>query len=343
MYTLKRISRILTALILATMLLPPVSASAAVEPASTQNGQSEETAKARALEAYGQLPLFFIPNQGQVDERVGYYTQSGGQSLWFTADGVTMGLPEATLRLEFLDAKPSVRLEGGNRLPGVVNYFIGNDPAQWRTSIPTYGRITYHDLWPGVDLTYEGRPGVLKSTFIIAPGADPTQIRLSYSNADSLVGDQEGNLTINIAGHEVRENAPLAWQEIDGRRVPVAVSYESVGQNYSFALSESYNPVYPLVIDPELVYSTFLGGSDYDVGHAVAVDGAGSAYVTGYTQSSDFPTTAGAFDTSHNGNYDAFVVKLNAGGTGLAYATFLGGAIMTLAMPSPWTGRAALM
>jgi len=332
MHTFRKISRILTVLILATMLLSPARASAAVEPASIQSGYSEETAalvssgmtlrqaqdsaqstqaaKARILEAYSRLPLSFIPNQGQVDERVGYYVQSSGQSLWFTADGVTMALPEMTLRLEFLGANPLARLEGGEKLPGIVNYFIGNDPAQWRTNIPTYGRGTYCDLWPGVDLTYEGQPGALKSTFTVAPGADPAQIRLAYPNADSLVVDRQGNLVISIAGRKVQESAPLAWQEIDGRRVPVTVAHQVMGQSYGFALPEDYNLAYPLVIDPELVYSTFLGGGGNEYVYAVAVDGAGSAYVTGQTLSSDFPTTAGAFDTSHNGGNDAFVTKL---------------------------------
>jgi hypothetical protein len=360
MHTSKRIGHILTALILVTMLLPPAPASAVVEPASAQGRQGEEiaalaslgaplreaqdstqsteAAKARALEVHGQLPLSFIPNQGQVDERVGYYVQSGGQSLWFTADGMAMALPETTLRLEFLGANPSARLEGGDKLPGIVNYFIGNDPSRWRTNIPTYGRITYRDLWPGVDLTYQGRPGALKSTFTIAPGADPAQIRLVYPDAHSLVVDGQGNLIIRANGEEVRESAPLAWQEIDNHHVPVAASYQVTGDgwSYNFALPEGYDPSYPLIIDPELIYSTFLGGSGGQTGRAVAIDGAGNAYVTGSTSSSDFPTTAGAFDrscgTDSNCNFDgiirhsdAFVVKLNAAGTGLIYATFLGG------------------
>jgi hypothetical protein len=183
-----------------------------VPPANTPRDalavQTDAVAEARALEAYGQLPLSFIPNQGQVDERVGYYVQSGGQSLRFTASGVTMALSETTLRLEFLGTNPSVRLEGGDKLPGIVNYFIGNDPTEWRTNIPTYGRITYHDLWPGVDLTYEGRPGVLKSTFTIAPGADPAHIWLAYPDADSIEVDEQGNLVISTGGGEVRESVP---------------------------------------------------------------------------------------------------------------------------------------
>jgi len=134
---------------------------------------SEQALEQRARDTYLKLPLSFISNQGQVDERVDYYAQSGGQSLWFAADRVTIALPETTLRLEFLDASPSARLEGGNKLPGTVNYFTGNDPAKWRTAIPTYDQITYRSLWPGVDLTYQGRPGALKSTFTVAPGADP--------------------------------------------------------------------------------------------------------------------------------------------------------------------------
>lgn len=292
--------------------------------------QPNTVAKTRDLEAYGPLPLSFIPNQGQVDERVGYYVQSGGQSLRFTTDGVTMALPETTLRLEFLDANPSARLEGGDKLPGVVNYFIGNDPTKWRTNIPTYGRLTHHDLWPGVDLTYEGRPGVLKSTFTIAPEADPAQIRLAYPDADNLVINGQGNLIISAAGGKVWESVPRAWQEIDGQRVPVLVTYQVAEQSYGFALPEGYDPACPLVIDPELVYSTLLGENNADGAHAIAADGSGAAYVTGSTNCCyygvGFPTTLGAFSTTYNGGpSDTFVTKLNATGSELVYSTYLGG------------------
>jgi len=292
---------------------------------------TDAIAKTQAMEVYAQLPMSFIPNQGQVEEQVGYYVQSGGQSLWFTGDEVSIALPETMLRLRFLGANPAARLEGDDKL-GVVNYFIGNNPARWQTQIPTYGRIVYRNLWPGVDLIYEGQAGVLESTFIVAPGSDPAQVRLAYPDADRLTVDHQGNLIVSIAGQELKESAPLAWQEIDGRCVPVAVAYQVVGRtSYTFALPEGYDPAYPLVIDPEF-RAAFLNG----LATAVAMDGSGGVYVTGQVESPDFPATEGVFDTTcgtdGNCNYDdgsyrtdVFVAKLNSDGTGLAYATFIGG------------------
>ncbi len=372
------------------------------------------TAKARLLETYGQLPLAFIPNQGQVDQPVAYYVQSGGASLRFTPDGVTMEMPGAKLptprheflvsrngapnqprntqhatrtpvHLRFVEANPTPEIIATNPLPGIVNYFIGNDPAKWQTHIPTYGQIIYRDLWPGIDMAYEGRAGTLKSTFTVAPGADPSQIQLTYPEADSLSVDAQGNLITRVGEIEIRERPPIAWQKIptphSALRNPqseIEVSYQLApdGRTYTFALPQGYDPAYLLVIDPELVYSTFLGSTGYPHSHDIAVDGVGNAYilantsdssdsdtsvvklnasgtamlyttflggsgwnsgggivvdgvgyvyVAGDTSSSDFPVTPGTFDTTLDGPGDAFIVKINLTGDQLEYATFLGG------------------
>jgi hypothetical protein len=286
---------------------------------------------ATAPDAVAGLPLAFIPNRGQMDAQVDYYTQSGSHSIWFTADGVTLTLPEMALRLAFVDANPATRLEGHQKQPGVVSYFIGNDPAEWRTRLPTYGQVTYRDLWPGVNLSYQGGDGALTSTFTVAPGADPAQIRLAYPEADELRVSETGELVIRIGETEIRESPPVAWQEIGDRHPRVAIRYQVAENGYTFALPDGYDPAYPLVIDPELRYSTFLGGSEGDSASDIAMDSEGNIYVVGYTQSSGFPTTPGAYDTTHGGGTcgayacpDAFVVKLNASGTALVYATFIG-------------------
>ena len=177
-------------------------------------------------DAVAELPLAFIPNQGQVDAQVGYYAQAGSHSIWFTAGDVTIALPEMALRLAFVDANHAPQLEGDDGQPGVVSYFMGNDQSRWRTGLPTYGQVTYRDLWPGVDLTYRGRNGALKSTFTVAPGADPAQVRLTYPEADGLSVSEVGELVIRIGETEIHESPPVAWQKIGNRHPRVAVRYQ---------------------------------------------------------------------------------------------------------------------
>jgi uncharacterized repeat protein (TIGR01451 family) len=340
MYTHARICCILTALILSTLLLPPAT-SAVVEPVSIQSGQSEgmatltspaiaqsrEAAKALAREAYGQLPLYFIPNQGQQDERVAYYTQSSGHSIYFTAEEAVMALDETTLRMRFGEGKATQPV-GVEKTVARVNYFIGNDPAKWRTDIPTYGELVYHDLYPGIDLRYAGQMGVLKYTFVVQPGADPAQIRLAFEGVAGLRLDEEGNLLILAGGNKMKDTKPYAYQEIGGRRVEVETEFTLYGvRDYGFAVRGDYDSRYPLIIDPTLVYSTYLGGSGIDFGYGIAVDEDGHAYVTGYTQSANFPTK-NPFDSSLGGSSDVFVTKIDttqSGAASLVYSTYLGG------------------
>jgi hypothetical protein len=340
MYTHARICCILTALILSTLLLPPAT-SAVVEPVSIQSGQSEgmatltspaiaqsrEAAKALAREAYGQLPLYFIPNQGQQDERVAYYTQSSGHSIYFTAEEAVMALDETTLRMRFGEGKATQPV-GVEKTVARVNYFIGNDPAKWRTDIPTYGELVYHDLYPGIDLRYAGQMGALKYTFVVQPGADPAQIRLAFEGVAGLRLDEEGNLLILAGGNKMKDTKPYAYQEIGGRRVEVETEFTLYGvRDYGFAVRGDYDSRYPLIIDPTLVYSTYLGGSGIDFGYGIAVDEDGHAYVTGYTQSANFPTK-NPFDSSLGGSSDVFVTKIDttqSGAASLVYSTYLGG------------------
>ena len=209
----------------------------------------------------------------------------------------------AALALRFLGSNRNVAIRGERPGPGRVNYLLGNDPAKWRTGLRTYERVVYRNLWPGVDMVFAGQNGELKYEFLVRPGARVRDIRLAYRGAKRLSLDRRGNLRIHTSLGVLTDTRPASYQFVAGKRVPVASSFalEPHGGGYGFAVEPTYDRRYPLLIDPGLLYSTYLGGGDLDLGHGIAVDGAGSAYLTGLTSSADFPTTAGAFDTTFNG------------------------------------------
>ena len=261
----------------------------------------------------------------------------GGATFYFTPKEAVFAFSKESagqargvvLRLAFLGANPRTRIEGQQLGTGKINYFIGSDPAKWRTNLPAYRQVVYRDLWPGVDMVFRGDASRLKYEFVLRPGANVEDIQLSYRGADRLSVDRAGQLLIGTPLGTLQDARPLSYQKVGGRRVPVESRYllqpdARHPAAYGFAVG-AYDATQPLVIDPGLLYSTYLGGNNSDLGNPIAVDAAGSAYVTGETESNDFPTTAGAFDTSFNGNNDAFVTKLNATGSALVYSTYLGG------------------
>ncbi|GAB4534845.1 MAG: hypothetical protein Kow0063_18380 [Anaerolineae bacterium] len=308
---------------------------------------------------FGVLPLSFIPNAGQTDPAVHFQAHGLGGTLFFTPDQVVLSLPPqervfaagpvslpshtstvyhpwSVVRLRFEDASPAPQITGAGRLPGIANYFIGDDPAGWRTELPTYARIVYRDLYPGIDLHYAGTSQAgngllsLKGTYTLAPGADPARIRWRYEGATSVNLDgATSNLVIELPTtppSRLVEHAPHAWQDIGGRRVPVDVHYAIDAYGSIGFVPGNYDPAYPLAIDPMLTYSTYLGGSSYDYAWDIAVDGQGNAYVVGRTGSIDFPTQDPLQGDIGGGPLgDAFVVKLNPAGSALVYATYLGG------------------
>jgi hypothetical protein len=279
------------------------------------------------LDSYGKLPLSFVPNAGQVDRSVRYQARGPGFDFNFTPDkavlSFTRGDQGVALHLTPLGASKGARLEGRGKRDARVNYLIGHER---HTNLQTYRAIAYRELWPGVDLVFRSGRGALKYELRVAPGADPSKVRLGYRGADRLSLGARGDLLIDTPLGTLRDSRPHSYQRIGGKRIPVASRYalRRGGNAYGFELDSSYDARHPLVIDPGLAYSTFLGGVGGEHGLGVAVDGAGNAYVTGFTSSLDYPT-AGAFDPSQNGNSDAFVTKLDASGSALAYSTYLGG------------------
>ena len=292
--------------------------------------------KQQALAAYGKLPLAFTANAGQTDARVRYSAQGAGFSVFLTRREAMLSLQRpgkqrrgrgVALALRFLGSNRNVAIRGERPGPGRVNYLLGNDPAKWHTGLRTDERVVYRNLWPGVDMVFAGQNGELKYEFLVRPGARVRDIRLAYRGAKRLSLDRQGNLRIGTPLGVLTDTRPTSYQLVAGRRVPVRSSFalSRRGAGYGFALGRGYDRRYPLVIDPGLDYSTYLGGVGPEWGSSIAVDGAGSAYLTGTTYWSDFPTTVGAFDTTFNGATDAFVTKLDASGAALVYSTYLGG------------------
>jgi hypothetical protein len=276
--------------------------------------------------AYGDLPLTFIENRGQTDSRVVFHVQGPGQGIYLTKDAIALTLSKPSgkgvaLNLRFLGANPNPALSGAARAPGEANFLTGNDPKRWRTHVPGYEGVTYRQLWPGIDLELSGKANALKYEFHVHPGASVSDIRMAYRGARGL-RLRGGALEIETGLGGLTDSAPIAYQgdtRIDSR-------YTLNGSTYGFATG-AYDKTRDLVIDPSLSYSTFLGGASHEMGESIAADAQGNAYVTGFTQSPDFPTTAGAFDRTGaaSNNLDVFVAKLNPAGTALVYSTFLGG------------------
>jgi len=309
--------------------LPPLSTDIETAPSE----------KANVREAFGPLPLYFIENQGQLDEECAFYVQGSDKTLYFTADGVTFSLHgdegrRWNVKMVFAGADPEVKPQGEGRQEASFSYFRGR-PEDWKTGCSSFSRITYANLWPGIDLVFLSAGNRLKYEFTLSPGADPSRIRLSFRGVSRLEKTDDGSLRIRTPVGSIEDGKPIAFQEIDGERREVGVEYALLGeptdsiQDCGFVL-EDYNPSRPLVIDPEMIlYCGYIGGGFWltELITDVAIDGEGNLYATGSTQSSEldhFPVMVGP-DLTLNGDEDAFVAKVDASGSTLLYCGYIGG------------------
>jgi sugar lactone lactonase YvrE len=286
-------------------------------------------------QAYGRLSTSFEPNVGQADPSVAFVTQGGGSRIGLaptevvfpsSATGAVPGAP-AAVRMRLKGADPNAPLSGQDRLAGVVNY-LSPDPAAARTGVPTYARVTARQAWPGIDAVYHGGQGRFEYDFVVAPGADPGQIGLEFPDATGLALDPGGDLLIQTATGQLRQEAPRLYQTRGGHRHAVTGHFVRSGADAVGFSVGPYDHSRPLVIDPSIVYATYLGGSGSDTPGRMALDPSGDAYVAGQTTSTDFPVTAGAFRTTlppDFGGVAGFVTKLNPQGTGLVYSTYFPG------------------
>jgi hypothetical protein len=281
--------------------------------------------------AFGDLPMRFEANVGQTDGRVRFAARGNRGSLFLTPTEAVLilgrggagaaGQAPAALRLRMAGANPAPRIDGEAELEGTSNYLVGSDRTRWRTNIPSCGAVRYRDVYPGIDLVYYGNQNDLEYDFVVAPGADPRAIVLRVEGAQRLELDAGGELVLTTPAGELRQRPPVLFQQTpEGRRFVVGRYVLLGGGAVGFAIA-SYDRTKPLVIDPVLAYSTFLGGSFSDAGWAIAVDRSGSAHVTGDTGSPDFPTV-NPYDAMPNG---VFVTKLNPAGNALVYSTYIGG------------------
>jgi hypothetical protein len=321
---------------------------------SIANAQSTHDSynKARIFTNLAAGSLVFTNNQGQFGDETLFKTSTGEVTFFFCRNEVVymfardtdepieenshsmLDMPmdidrpqykkeSLSIKAQFVGANPGSDVIGLNRMPHNNNYFYGNDPSKWYTDVPNYSAILYKDIYPGIDLKYHGNGQGMKYDFIVFPGADISQIRIRYEGVDNLDITPDGDLEATTLFGPILEKKPIAYQRtgIGEREVGGRYVIREPGV-FGFEVDE-YNPSLTLTIDPELVYSTYLGGNNVDYAYGIAVDDNGSAYIVGYTFSTDFPVLNPY--QADQGGHDVFVTKLAPGGNSLAYSTYLGG------------------
>jgi uncharacterized repeat protein (TIGR01451 family) len=339
------------------------------------------------VHAFGKMPIYFIPNRGQMEGSVDFYIQGNDKTVFFTPDGVTFALsygpkpiekPTDTSRsggqnssikrdagsrparfekarnkeikrwvvkMDFVGERKDIKPEGLDSTGAVISYFKGK-PEDWHAGLSAYSKIIYRNLWPGIDLVYKGDIDKLKYEFIVHPGANPKAIRMALQGAEKAIIDDAGRLEITTPAGSFVDEAPLAYQETEGKRIDLKMAYrleertdpdnhiegrigkpEMKSYVYGFEVG-AYDNTRTLVLDPAtLIYCGYIGGNTLDYGRGIAVDGSGNVYITGNTSSQQptFPLTIGPDLTFNGGSCDAFVAKIKSDGSGLVYCGYIGG------------------
>jgi hypothetical protein len=301
-----------------------------------------------AAAQYRRLPLTFEANRGQASPDVNFLSRGQGYTALLSSGGITLslraetagvtssapantpgrknlptGAAGATVQFALVGAAKRPAVVGEDPQAGKVNYFLGNDPAKWLTNVPTYSRVRYKNVYPGIDLVYYGSHEQLEYDFEIQPGSNPRNIQFAIQGAQKIQLDQNGELVLTLNGGQIRFQSPMVYQGSAAQRVPVEGSYVMTDATHIAFQVANYDASKPLVIDPVLSYSTYLGGSGTAQANGIAVDASGNVYVAGYTNSANFSTTT-LGSLAANANH-VFVAKLNSTGTSLVYADYIGG------------------
>jgi hypothetical protein len=306
-------------------------------------------------QSYLNLPLSFEQNVGQTDGQAQFISRGQGYTLFLSSNQAVFAFHSVTfpsttrsdekklgkrflversknatrnteiVRMKLLGANPSAQLTGLERMPSATNYIIGRDPSKWRTGVPLFAKVQSSEVFPGIDLVYYGNGRQLEYDFVVKPGADPAAISLGFDGATNTSIDASGNLALKTATGSMTLNKPILYQVIGGQRKEVNGNYALRGANAAGINVTGYDKTQPLIIDPVLVYSTYLGGSGTDGIDGIAVDSSGNTYVVGWTDSANFPIVGTSLTPAPNGTQVAFVSKFNSTGTALIYSTFLGG------------------
>ena len=359
----------LAALLTLFSRLPPALANHASIPDLPRGDRSKPSATAGLLkpdravqsrlnQTYGTLPLTFEINRGQYDSSVKFTSRGNGYRLCLTGREAILSLHRplssdsgsreeqngspaesgahqprirdeaaAVLRMRLVGANSSSPMQGLD-LASHSNYLIGSNRNNWRTAVPGYGRVRQKGLYTGIDLIYHGTSGQLEYDFVLAPRANPGIIDLAFERTQKMRVDSDGDLVLTTPRGEIRHKKPFAYQEIEGSRKEISSRFVIKGKHRVGFQIGRYDRRKTLIIDPVLNYSSYFGG-DFTEGLAIAVDRAGNAYVAGDCDSTRFPTTPGAFQsTKQSGSEndeDAVVMKINASGTAVVYSTYIGG------------------
>jgi hypothetical protein len=288
------------------------------------NAQSNSVVHAATETGFGRVPLYFEENRGQLDSQARYIARGANHAAFVTRDGLMLSFQGQAIAMHIVDAAPQARMAAQGDLEGVSNYYLGQ--RAW-TGLKHFSSVRVSNIRPGVDILYHANDQSLEYDLIIHPGGSPESVRLRFEGGPAPELNNNGDLVFKTASEELTQHVPRVWQQVGGQRRPIACRYVLSGPKEVRLHLSPYDRSRDLVVDPVLSYSTYLAGSSTDGPMGIAVDSSGSAYVAGYTDSTNFPVTTGTFQ----GYSDAFATKLNASGTGLIYSTFIGGSLQAQA------------
>lgn len=289
----------------------------------------------KAIENENSYQLYYTKNIGQFNENVLFKVQTSAGTVFLCQDEIVTVFSQPTdienevdilsIVSSLVGANKELNVQAENILPYIHNYYIGNDPSEWYTNVPNYASVVYKDIYEGIDLRYYSNENSLKYDFIISPETDPSVIQIKYDGIEDLFLTSEGDIKINTNFGSVFEKKPFIYQEINGITQEISCKYKIIEPNvFGFEINDYFNQSLPLIIDPTLKYSTYLGGNDYDIGREIVSDSSGNVYVVGDTSSTNYPTQ-NPYQGTYGGSTDAFITKFHPATNTLVYSTYLGG------------------